>query len=192
MLMTFGNTTIGTVDDTPNNDAKFAYPVTVTNAGLLIKASGYLSGLGAGVGNQPMKVVLYSDVSNAPNTLIASSSEVIVLDNTAYQWYDFWFTTPVRVTNTVYWLGYHAGTPNGGCQVKENSGNSFKYQNVNLDTYSDGPETTWTTVSGTAAGTITLNLTLDDEATYIASLGRRPVPMIQGPDRDKIHRLWTL
>jgi hypothetical protein len=193
MLITFGNTTIGTIDDVPNNDAKFVYPFTSVQAGLIIKATGYLSGLGSGVGNQPMKVVVYDDNTNAPGNLVAVSDELVIVDGSAYQWYDFWFSTQARLlANSPYWLGYHAGSPINGNQVKENSGNSFRYQNPGLDTYSDGASSPFGTISGTASGTITLNLTIDDESTYISSLGRRPVPMIKGPDRDRVGKLWRL
>jgi len=128
----FGETLIGSVDSLATSDSKNVFAATAPVTGTISKFTGYLSGLGSGVGSQPFRVVIYADSSGNPGALLKISDEVIILDSSAFAWYDFILPTPLAVTaGTTYWIGYYIGSPNQGSQIKGFSGFGLKFNTNN-------------------------------------------------------------
>src|SRR4029453_3066171 len=67
---TFGTTTPGTLTDSASVDLKEVSKFTAPQAGSIIKVTGYVSGLGAGSGSQPVRAVVYADSSGNPGALL--------------------------------------------------------------------------------------------------------------------------
>lgn len=176
-LQTFGRTTLGTLDDTPNSNAKAVSATAFTAIpGVVTKMTGYLSGLGPGVGNQKVRAVIYEDGvyttgASSSARLLAVSDEVTITDGAAYSWVDFNFSKFYQLSAVAVRLGYIWDTPTDGSQIKAFTGGALRYQNTGSDTYSDGPDPTFGIVSG-AAGSISdysLYVTVDVETRLYAA-----------------------
>lgn len=132
----FGESNIGSVDDTQGANLKEVFPVTVPQNGWVTKLTGYISGNGSGSGAQVMRAVIYADSSGAPGNWLGTSNEVTIFDGQAYAWVDFAFPSPVQIAaGATIWIGYHGGNNGDSAQIKGFSGSGVKF---NTDTYTDG------------------------------------------------------
>ena len=82
---------------------------TAPQPGLVSKLTGYVSGLGASSGSQPVKAVLYADSAGSPGALLGVSSQVMVQAGKAWGWVDFTLSSSVQVQAGPVWMGYIAG-----------------------------------------------------------------------------------
>ena len=76
----------------------------------MFKLTGYVSGLGAGSGSQPVRAVIYADSGGAPGALLGVSNAVTITAGRAWGWVDFTFPTSVSVSAGTVWMGYIAGS----------------------------------------------------------------------------------
>src|SRR4029079_3251823 len=106
---TFGTTTPGASTDTASSDVKELSKFTAPAAVSVFKLSGYVSGLGAGSGSQPVRAVIYGDSGGSPGALLGVSNAVTIMAGRAWGWVDFTFPTSVSVPAGAGWMGYIAG-----------------------------------------------------------------------------------
>ena len=171
---TFGTTTPGTLVDTASADFKEASQYTAAQAVSVLKVTGYVSGLGAASGTQPVRAVIYSDSSGAPASLLGVSNAVNITAGRAWGWVDFTFPSPVAVGPGTVWIGYIAGSPSNLTQLRYASSTGELRWNVNPGGYAAGPSSPF------GAGN-TSNLHYSLYATYSTSSNGPPVPSIQTP-----------
>jgi PKD repeat protein len=136
---TFGTTTPGTSVDTASANFKEVSKYTAPQAGNIVKVTGYVSGLGAASGSQPVRAVIYSHANGNPSTLLGVSNPVTITAGKAWGWVDFTFPTPVAVQAGTLWMGYIAGTTTDLTQLRYDVlANDLRYNN-NAGGYAAGP-----------------------------------------------------
>jgi PKD repeat protein len=134
---TFGTTTPGSATDTATANLKEVSRYTAPQAGSVTKLTGYVSGLGAATGSQPVRAIMYADSGGNPGALLGVSNAVTITAGQPWGWADFTFPTPVAIQAGTIWMGYIAGTTTDLAQ--------FRYDVVpgelrfNTNTYSLGP-----------------------------------------------------
>ena len=136
---TFGTTTPGALVDTATANFKEVSKFTAPQAGNVVKVTGYVSGLGAGSGSQPVRAVIYANSGGNPGALLGVSNAVTVTAGQAWGWVDFTFPTAVSVSAGTVWMGYIAGTTSDLTQLRYDSvANDLRY-NTNTGGYAAGP-----------------------------------------------------
>src|SRR5262249_10497455 len=135
---TFGNTTVGTLVDSATVDFKEVSKYTAV-ASSVTKVTGYISGLGATSGTQPVKAVIYGDSGGSPGALLGVSNPVTVTAGQAWNWVDFTFASPVTVPAGQIWMGYIAGSVNNLTQMRYVSQSGGTVWNINSGGYAAGP-----------------------------------------------------
>jgi PKD repeat protein/glucose/arabinose dehydrogenase len=134
---TFGTTTPGAGTDTASADLKEVSKYTAPSAVSVFKLTGYVSGLGAGTGSQPVRAVLYADSGGNPGALLGVSNAVTIVAGRAWGWVDFTFPTAVSVPAGTVWMGYIAGTTSDLMQLRyDTSTGELRY---NANPYTSGP-----------------------------------------------------
>ena len=136
---TFGTMSPGPNSDNATSDYKETSTYTAPAAGVVTKVTGYLSGLGAGSGSQPVEAVLYADSGGAPGGLLGVSKQVSVPAGQAWGWVDFTFSTPVAIQAGPIWMGYIAGSVNNLTEFRYDSSSSELHYNSNRGGYGSGP-----------------------------------------------------
>jgi PKD repeat protein/glucose/arabinose dehydrogenase len=170
---TFGTTTPGTSVDTATANYKVASRYTAPSAGTVSKVTGYISGLGAASGSQPVRAVIYADSGGNPGALLGVSNQVSIAAGQAWGWVDFTFPSAVSVTAGTVWIGYIAGTTSDLTQLRYDPlTNDMRY---NANTYSSGASNPF----GTPA---TVGFHYSIYATFTPAGGNQPpVPTIASP-----------
>jgi PKD repeat protein len=135
---TFGTTTVGPSSDTGNVDVKTVSKFTAV-AGQVTKLTGYVSGLGARNGSQPLRAVLYTDSGGRPGALLGVSSEVTINAGRAWGWVDFPLPASVPVSAGTIWMGYIAGWKSGVTQLRYSGLTGDERHNKNTGGYAAGP-----------------------------------------------------
>lgn len=157
-MATFGNTGNGANVQTQSADRKYAYKASPSTSGIVTGGTARVWLSAAGSSNA--KLIIYSDNSGEPDALLAVSDEVAIT-NTSEQAINFTFSGVNRLSitaSTQYWVGIHfsdPGTPN----FTISRANTSSLVRSSLDTYSDGPSSTFTS-------TTTSNGPLDIYITY--------------------------
>ncbi len=136
---TFGTTNPGASTDTASSDLKEVSKFTAPAAVSVFKLTGYLSGLGAGSGSQPVRAVIYADSGGSPGALLGVSNAVTITAGSAWSWVDFTFPTSVSVPAGTVWMGYIAGTTSDLTQLRyDTAANDMRF-NLNAGGYGSGP-----------------------------------------------------
>ncbi len=136
---TFGTTTPGTKTDFASANLKEVSRYSAPQAGLVAKLTGYISGLGATSGSQPVRAVVYADASGNPGSLLGVSNAVTVTAGQPWGWVDFVFPSAVSIPAGTLWMGYIAGSRNDLTELRyDASVNELRY-NVNPGGYAAGP-----------------------------------------------------
>lgn len=136
-MAVFGNTTpSGTISEI-FGDEKDVTELILGEPGLAQKVTAYIDGLGPGVGNQAVKMVIYADSAGNPGALVAISNAVTIIDGQAAGWVDFPLPAPVLLAPGTYWVGYHGGPVERTARWYFAAG-SGKLRWA-ADTYADGP-----------------------------------------------------
>jgi PKD repeat protein len=170
---TFGTTTPGTSTDSASVNLKEVSKYTAPQAGSVLKLTGYLSGLGAGSGSQPVRAVLYADSGGNPGALLGVSSPVTITAGRAWGWVDFTFPAPVAIQAGTIWMGYIAGTVSDLTQLRYDTSLGELRWNVNSGGYAAGPSNPFGSANIS-------NIHYSLYATYTSSSGA-PVPTITSP-----------
>jgi len=142
-MATFGNTTA-----TDNNwtgkgtEMKVGGKYTLSEAGSVSSISVRLTNTNTGHAACYAKALIYSNSSNNPNSLLGTSQETSIADNAAWAWKTFTFSTPVALSTGTYWLAYFGDSTADGVDLSY--GVAAGDSQYDSDTYSDGPEATWT------------------------------------------------
>ena len=136
---TFGTTTVGASIDTASVDLKEVSKYTAPQAGSVLKLTGYVSGLGAGSGSQPIRAVIYADSAGSPGALLGTSNEVIISAGRAWGWVDFTFPSPVAISAGTVWMGYIGGATNDLTQLRYDTLSGDLRYNGNPGGYAAGP-----------------------------------------------------
>jgi PKD repeat protein/glucose/arabinose dehydrogenase len=171
---TFGTTSPGASTDTASVDLKEVSKYTAPQAGSVFKLTGYVSGLGAASGSQPVRAVIYADSGGNPGALLAVSNAVTVTAGQAWGWVDFTFPSAVAVTAGTVWMGYIAGSVSDLTQLRFDSSAGELHYNLNPGGYAAGPSNPF----GTPALS---NKHYSLYASYTASSNTAPVPTISAP-----------
>ncbi len=108
---TFGTTSPGTLVDTAGTDLKEVSKFTAPQAGNVVKLTGYVSGLGAATGSQPVRAVMYADSGGNPGALLGVSNEVTIAAGQPWGWVDFTFPSQVAVQRGDGLDRLHRGSP---------------------------------------------------------------------------------
>jgi hypothetical protein len=126
---TFGNTSIGTLFDQNDANAKSASSFTCGDNGQVTEIYAYIArAYSTGSG----KAAIYADNLGQPGALLAQSSDVSI--TTDYSWVDFELPTPWSViSGTVYWLAICSDEPLKLSIVLESG-----VRTLNGNTYSEG------------------------------------------------------
>lgn len=111
------------------------------------------------------KALIYSDVGGTPTSLLGTSSAKAIADNAVYAWVEFTFASAVALDAGNYWLCYFGDDTADGVALS-NDGDAGGNTQYNNDTYSDGPEATWTVEQART-------YTFDIYATYTASVSAK-------------------
>jgi fibronectin type 3 domain-containing protein len=128
----FGNTNIGTSDDSAPNAYIVGGKYSPTSSGTVTQISFYVRLDASG----HVKVAIYSDTSGAPNTLLAQSNPVAV--GTSFTWVNFSINQAV-VGGTNYWLCWITDTSN--MRFKENAGSTNQEAYSSSSAYPTFPNT---------------------------------------------------
>ena len=143
-MATFGNTTANDNYWTGHGtEQKVGGKFTLTEAGSVSSVSVRLCNTEAGHASCYAKGLIYSDVDGTPTSLLGTSQATAIADNATYAWVVFTFSTPVALSAGTYWLAYFGDSTADGVALG-NDGGSSGYTQYDNDTYSDGPEATWT------------------------------------------------
>ncbi|KKL63433.1 hypothetical protein LCGC14_2175150, partial [marine sediment metagenome] len=134
---TFGYTTAGGTKYGMGKDNKQGSIFTLSQDGEIIKISAYAKLGGGAKAPKVAKAVIYSVTGGMPDTLMNISDEV-TLTNTL-QWWDFSFTPTFVLPAGDYWIGLIHATK---VDIYGDAGGTNQRAR-NSDTYSDGPETTF-------------------------------------------------
>ncbi len=135
---TFGTTTIGASIDTASANYKEVSKYTSPGAVNVSKLTGYISGLGAVSGSQPLRAVIYADNNGSPGALLGVSNQVTVSAGQAWAWVDFTFSSAVAVPAGTVWMGYIAGATNDLTQLRYDTATGDLRYNVNTGGYAGG------------------------------------------------------
>jgi len=174
---TFGTTTPGSSTDTATADLKEVSKFTAPSAVNVFKLTGYLSGLGAGSGSQPVRAVIYADSGGNPGALLGVSNAVTITAGRAWGWVDFTFPSAVAVPAGTVWMGYMAGSATGLTQLRYDPVAADLRYNQNSGGYAAGPANPF-------GAAITLGFHYSLYATYTTGGGGGndpPVPKIVSP-----------
>lgn len=147
-MATFGNQNTEANPYGAGANEKHASKFTLTEPGYVTTMFVYLDGLGPGGGNQVHRAIIYDDdgASGDPGTLLGVSAELTLIDDSAGSWREFTFTTPVALAAGDYYLGFHSGLTSQTSRYWR--GDTAALQKLNIgDTYSDGTNATWGSVS---------------------------------------------
>jgi PKD repeat protein len=136
---TFGTTTPGALTDTATADLKEVSKYTAPQAANVFKLTGYVSGLGAATGSQPLRAVIYADSSGNPGALLGVSNEVTINAGRSWGWVDFTFPTAVPVPAGTVWMGYIGGAVSELTQLRYDSVSGELHYNRNSGGYAAGP-----------------------------------------------------
>ena len=136
---TFGTTTPGSSVDTATANFKEVSKFSAPVAGNVVKVTGYVSGLGATSGSQPVRAVIYANSSGNPGALLGVSNPVTITAGQAWGWVDFTFPSPVAVSAGTVWMGYIAGTTTDLTQVRYDPVAGDLRYNTNSGGYAGGP-----------------------------------------------------
>jgi hypothetical protein len=135
----FGTTVPGSSTDTASWNLKEVSRYSAPEPASVSKLSGYVSGLGASSGSQPVRAVIYADDDGDPGALLGVSDEVTISAGRAWGWVEFPFPTAVAVAQGTVWMGYIAGAEGDLTQMRfDDSPNELHY-NVNPGGYAAGP-----------------------------------------------------
>ena len=172
---TFGTTVPGSSVDTAGADLKEVSQYTAPQAGNVVKLTGYVSGLGATSGSQPVRAVMYANAGGSPGALLGVSNAVSVAAGQQWGWVDFTFPSPVAVSAGLVWMGYIAGAPNDLTQLRYDPNPGELRYNANPGGYAVGP-------SDPFGSTITSTMHYSLYATYTSgTTNAPPVPTISTP-----------
>jgi PKD repeat protein len=172
---TFGTSQPGSSVDSASVDNKEVSQYTAPQAGSVLKLTGYVSGLGAASGGQPVRTVIYANAGGAPGALLGVSNQVTITAGQQWGWVDFTFPSPVAINAGLVWLGYIAGAPNDLTQLRYDPSPGELRYNVNAGGYAAGPANPF-------GSPLTSNLHYSLYATYTpASSNTAPVPTISTP-----------
>jgi PKD repeat protein len=161
---TFGTTSPGTLTDTATVNLKEVSKFTAPQAGSVIKLTGYVSGLGAGSGSQPVRGVIYADSGGNPGALLGVSNAVTITAGRAWGWVDFTFPAQVPIQAGSIWLGYIAGSTSELTQLRfQTAAGALRY-NANSGGYAAGP-------SNPFGSAVSLDMQYSLNATYMPSGG---------------------
>jgi hypothetical protein len=133
---TFGKTSVGASSDGLVAERKRVNRYALASAASVMKLSMYLAPAGP-AGQQVLKGLIYADASNAPGALLGVSEQLTFKSTNTAGWYDFVFSTPVKLAAGNYWIGMING---GGAGIT-----SFRYDTVagsrdyNANSYTAGP-----------------------------------------------------
>jgi PKD repeat protein len=171
---TFGTTTPGASTDAASNGLKEVSKFTAPQAGNVSKVTGYISGLGAASGSQPVRAVIYANASGTPGALLGVSNAVTTRAGQGWGWVDFTFSTPVHVNAGTVWIGYIAGSPTNLTQLSYDTLTGDLRWNQNAGGYAAGP-------SNPFGGATTSNKHYSLYATFSPGANQAPVPTISTP-----------
>ena len=129
----------GPYSDNATNNYKEVALFSAPQAGTVTKLTGYVSGLGATSGSQPVQAVIYADSGGAPGALLGVSNQVTVAAGQAWGWVDFSFSSPVSIQAGSLWMGYIAGSTNDLTQLRYDSSPNEVHYNTNTGGYGAGP-----------------------------------------------------
>src|SRR4029077_45572 len=108
------------------------------SSGSVTKLTGYISGLGAGSGSQPVRAVIYADSGGSPGARLGVSNEVTITAGRSWGWVDFTFPTAVSVSAGTVWMGYIAGTTSDLTQLRYDTAIGDLRWNSNTGGYAAG------------------------------------------------------
>jgi hypothetical protein len=143
MPVAIGNTTPQANTDELNANAKLVIAVTPGVTGRLARIWMYLDGNGTGVGNAPIRGIVYADSAALPAAQMGFGSDITIADGQAFGWVEL----PMILQPYIYqptqqiWIGGHPGpgaTSGNTIQAKRAAGGTARSQNANDDTFSDG------------------------------------------------------
>src|SRR5262249_39748390 len=138
------------------------------------KLTGYISGLGATSGSQPVRAVVYGDSGGSPGALLGVSNQVTVSGGQPWAWVDFTFPSAVSVPAGTVWMGYIAGATNDLALLRYDTLSGDLRYNVNTGGYAAGATNPFG--AGSAADK---HYTL--YATYVSTGNSPPVPAVASP-----------
>ncbi len=128
---TFGYTSAGASHDVIGANFILGGGFAISEAATIISTAAYLDGSGAGIGDQALKMLIYSDVGGAPYQKLATTEEKTVVDGAAAAWVTFNLTSALPVSAGTYWIMIYGGGPHNGSNFYyETTGGSFETQNV--------------------------------------------------------------
>ncbi len=136
---TFGTTTPGASTDTASVGLKEVSKYTAPQPGTVLKLTGYVSGLGATSGTQPLRAVVYADSSGNPGALLGVSNEVVIAAGQPWGWVDFTFPSGVSINAGTVWLGYIGGSVSDLAQLRYDEAPGELRYNANPGGYAAGP-----------------------------------------------------
>lgn len=181
MPTVFGKTTKGAGTSSVFNNEIDSTFFTAPTSGLIVKFTAWCSN--PDLVTLGFKVVCFNSSAGLPTTLVGESVELQLPTSAAATWRDLALVAPFSVVGgSVYHLGHYGVS--GAFSTSIQIGNDVI--GGSIGSFSTG---TYPTVPATAVGaaadgnSYALFATYDE--SYIPSLGRRPVPMIQGPSLDR-------
>jgi hypothetical protein len=132
-----GTTVVGTLwtGMTPNRKGASRFSSGAVNVTAI---QAYVDGRGATTGSQPLRGVIYSDASSAPNKPLATSSAVTISAGRTAGWITLSFASTVRLTSGSYWLTLHAGGSSVVARFAATNVSKALRYSAGADTYSDG------------------------------------------------------
>lgn len=131
----FGDIALGTYNKIDDYAANYIYGqrVTVSKNSIVTKINMYISDVSKPTTGK-IRLGLYSNVSDAPNTLLGVTAEYNWIDVNNYPWNKFDFVTPVVLTADDYWVAILSNTTYKRIKVQSGTkrwGNkSFAYNSL--------------------------------------------------------------
>lgn len=170
-----GNQTLGSsnVQFPPANNKAVCRFQNTSGAALALTT---FYGFWAASGSAKVKAVIYSDSAGSPNTLLATSNELVGI---ASGWNSLTFPTPLSVANNAYvWIGVISDTAANSVYCLASG--EIKY---NANTYSSGPSSTFGS-SSSASFTYPMFVLGDDGSLAFGRASIDSVPGNYQPDRE--------
>ena len=132
----FGKTSVGASSDAFVAERKRVNRYALPASASVTKLNAYLAPTGT-AGQQVLKGVVYADSGGAPGALLGVSEQVTFASTNAAGWYQFAFSSPLKLAAGNYWIGVMTGPT---AHVA-----GFRYDTVagsrdwNANTYASGP-----------------------------------------------------
>jgi hypothetical protein len=119
-------------------DRKRASRFALTSTSTFTAMKAYVDGGAATTGSQPLRGIIYSDGSGAPDKPLATSAAVTVSAGRAPGQITLSFSSPVRLASGNYWLGLHSGGTTRVARYAATTVSAALRFNNGADSFSDG------------------------------------------------------